>query len=53
MGIINGLVTALLILVFLGIWIWAWSSSNKKDFEEMSNLPLEDGSDTKQENPNE
>lgn len=42
METINGLMTALLIILFLGIWVWVWSSRNKKTFEKMSTLPLED-----------
>ena len=39
---INGLLTLLLIILFLGIWKWAWSEKNKKQFNDMSRLPLED-----------
>lgn len=38
----NGILTALLLLMFLGIWAWSWSSKRKPDFERMANLPLED-----------
>ena len=41
-GIINGILTGLLIVIFIGIWIWAWSKANKPSFERMSQLPLED-----------
>ena len=40
-GVVNGLMTALLIILFIGIWLWAWSKSNKPKFEKMAKLPLE------------
>lgn len=42
MEILNGIFTAILLILFIGIWIWAWSSRNKEKFERMSALPLED-----------
>lgn len=42
MNTIRGLMTGLLILVFLGITAWAWSSRRKSDFAEAAQLPLED-----------
>ena len=42
MATINGVMTAILIVLFLGIWVWAWSARNKETFTRMSNLPLED-----------
>ena len=41
MSTINGLLTLLLIILFLGIWKWAWSDRNKEQFNDMSRLPLE------------
>lgn len=41
-SLVNGVMTALLILVFLGIWAWAWSPKNKESFERMAELPLDD-----------
>lgn len=41
-GVINGLLTLFLIIVFLGIVFWAYSKHNKKTFEAMANLPLEE-----------
>lgn len=42
MSTINGLLTLLLIILFLGIWRWAWSDRNIEQFIDMSRLPLED-----------
>lgn len=37
-----GLLTLLLLVLFIGIVLWAYSSRRKKDFEEAARLPLED-----------
>lgn len=39
---VSGIVTALLLVVFLGGWAWAWSPRRRKDFEEAARLPLDD-----------
>jgi len=41
-GTFFGLITLLLLLIFIGIVIWAYSKNRKQDFEEAANLPLED-----------
>jgi cytochrome c oxidase cbb3-type subunit 4 len=41
-GLVNGVLTALLIVIFIGVWIWAWSSKNKQTFDAMAQLPLQD-----------
>ena len=41
-GIIRGLITATLLILFLGIWAWSWSRKRTTDFEASSRLPLED-----------
>ena len=41
-GIVSGIVTAVLLVLFIGAWIWAWSSRRKADFEAASRLPLDD-----------
>ena len=38
----NGLLTGLLLLMFIGIWAWSWSAKRRPDFERMANMPLED-----------
>lgn len=48
-SMINGIMTALLLIVFVGIWVWAWSKKNKQAFDEMARLPLEDSVDKKEE----
>lgn len=39
---IAGIVTAVLLVVFIGGWIWAWSPKRKRAFDEAAALPLED-----------
>jgi cytochrome c oxidase cbb3-type subunit 4 len=41
-GVLSGLFTALLILVFIGIGVWAWSARRKESFEQAARLPLEE-----------
>jgi cytochrome c oxidase cbb3-type subunit 4 len=39
---LRGLLTAVLLISFIGLWIWAWSSRRKADFEASAALPLEE-----------
>jgi len=41
-GILSGIVTAVLLIVFLGIVAWAWSRRRKPDFDAAARLPLQD-----------
>ena len=43
-GTIRGLITAILMLLFIGVALWAFSRRRKDDFKEAANLPLEDDS---------
>ena len=40
---IGGIVTAALLVLFIGGWIWAWSPKRKQAFDEAARLPLDDG----------
>lgn len=42
--IFSGLMTGVLLILFLGICIWSWSSKRKDSFDRMAQLPLEDAS---------
>lgn len=42
MGTISGVMTAILLVLFIGIWVWAWSGRNKDKYEAMAKLPLEE-----------
>lgn len=41
-GTLSGIVTAILIVLFVGIWIWAWSSKRKSSFDAAARAPLEE-----------
>lgn len=38
----SGIVTAVLLLLFLGGWAWAWSPERRVDFDAAARLPLDD-----------
>jgi cytochrome c oxidase cbb3-type subunit 4 len=40
---ISGIVTAVLLALFIGGWIWAWNPRRKREFEDAARLPLDDG----------
>ncbi|MDO1528463.1 cbb3-type cytochrome c oxidase subunit 3 [Fulvimonas sp. R45] len=41
-GHVAGVITTLLMLVFIGIWIWAWRRRHKPTFDYMARLPMQD-----------
>jgi cytochrome c oxidase cbb3-type subunit IV len=41
-GQLIGIVTLVLMIVFLGIWAWAWLPHHKREFDALAKLPLED-----------
>ena len=41
-GNVSGLVTALLLALFLAGWAWAWSGRRRADFDAAARLPLQD-----------
>jgi cbb3-type cytochrome oxidase subunit 3 len=41
-GIVRGVITLALMILFVAYAVWAWSNGPKKTFETMSKLPLED-----------
>ena len=41
-GTASGVMTGILILVFVGIVIWAYSSRRRRDFDEAARLPLDE-----------
>lgn len=43
---IQGIVTAVLLVAFVGGVIWLWGVRRRKDFEDAARLPLDD--DTKE-----
>ncbi len=41
-GTVRGLITAAILLLFLGIWAWSWSRKRHADFDAAARLPLGD-----------
>jgi cytochrome c oxidase cbb3-type subunit 4 len=41
-GLVRGMITLSLLLLFVGLFIWAWSSRRKDLFDRMAQLPLEE-----------
>lgn len=37
---VSGIVTAILLVMFLAAWAWAWSPRRKVDFDDAAQLPL-------------
>ncbi len=52
-GTFSGIMTAILIVVFLGIVFWAYSKRNKAAFDKMAHMPLEDDAPVKKESSHE
>jgi cytochrome c oxidase cbb3-type subunit IV len=48
---ISGIVTLLLLLVFIGAWIWAWRPARRAGFDAAARLPLEDGGPRREHQP--
>lgn len=42
MGFVRGLITLVLLVLFIGLCAWAWSRKRKKDFEEAAELALDE-----------
>jgi cytochrome c oxidase cbb3-type subunit 4 len=42
LGIVRGLLTAVLLAAFIALWFWAWSRARRDDFAAAAQLPLED-----------
>ncbi len=41
-GVFSGLVTGVLLVLFIGLCVWAWSARRHKDFRQAERLPLDD-----------
>ena len=44
MGLVRGLVTAAIFILFVGIWAWSFSRKRSTDFDAAAQLPLGDDS---------
>lgn len=40
LGMVRGLLTAVLFVAFIGLWVWAWSKRREPDFRDAALLPL-------------
>jgi cytochrome c oxidase cbb3-type subunit 4 len=40
-GIVRGIITVVVLLLFLGILAWSWSRNRNTEFDAASRLPLE------------
>ena len=47
---LSGIVTAVLLVLFVIGWIWAWSPKRKKSFDDAARLPLDDQEPVADEN---
>jgi cytochrome c oxidase cbb3-type subunit 4 len=43
-GIVRGLITLTLMLLFIALVVWAWGARRKKLFDAMARLPLDEDS---------
>ena len=48
---ISGIITSILLVLFVGGWIWAWSPRRKGEFEIAARMPLDDSTDAVTEEP--
>ncbi len=49
---VAGIVTALLLAVFIGGWAWAWSPRRREAFDRAARVPLrEDGGAREEDTP--
>jgi cytochrome c oxidase cbb3-type subunit 4 len=39
---VSGIVTGILLLLFVGGWIWAWRPARKVEFDAAARMPLND-----------
>ena len=39
---VSGIVSLMLLVIFIGGWIWAWSPKRRAEFEAAARMPLDD-----------
>ena len=47
----SGIVTAVLLVLFLGGWVWAWSPKRRAEFDAAARLPLDESAQGKATEP--
>ncbi|WP_342316849.1 cbb3-type cytochrome c oxidase subunit 3 [Lysobacter sp. FW306-1B-D06B] len=45
---LSGIVTTVLLVLFVAGWIWVWSPRRKKEFEAAARLPLDESKEMPQ-----
>jgi cytochrome c oxidase cbb3-type subunit IV len=50
MGLLRGIVTAVLFVLFLALIAWAWSGRRRELFERMAKMPLEEDESLREAN---
>jgi cytochrome c oxidase cbb3-type subunit 4 len=45
-GVVRGIITLTLLLLFIVLAVWAWGRSRKGVFDQMARLPLEEDEDS-------
>lgn len=44
-GIVRGVITLVLMILFIALAMWAWSSRRKELFDSMARMPLDEDDD--------
>lgn len=39
---VSGIVSLMLLVIFIGGWVWAWSPKRRAEFEAAARMPLDD-----------
>ena len=45
---VSGIVTTVLLVLFVAGWVWAWSPKRKKEFDAAARLPLDEDREKRQ-----
>ena len=45
---VSGIVTSILLVLFLAGWVWAWSPKRKKEFDAAARMPLDEDREKQQ-----
>ncbi len=48
---LSGIITVILMLLFVGGWIWIWSPKRKRELDAAARLPLEEKHDDDEAQP--
>ena len=45
---LSGIVTTVLLVLFVAGWVWAWSPKRKKEFDAAARMPLDEDREKQQ-----